>query len=65
MFGNYISVRVSDELYKLVAKEADKKQVAMIDVVVAAVAEHFKRPDLAGVPRKMASGGRRRVKTLA
>jgi hypothetical protein len=57
---NYVSVKVCDELYKLIAKEADKKSLPMIDVAVRAIAEHFKRPDLGYVPRK--PQGRRRTK---
>jgi hypothetical protein len=57
---NYVSLKVCDELYELIAKESDKKQVPMIDVVVQALAEHFDRPDLAYVPRK--PQGRKRVK---
>ena len=60
---NYVSLKVCDELYDLIAKEADKKGLKMIDVVVLAVAEYFKRPDLGYVPRK--PQGRKRVKQLS
>lgn len=57
---NYISVKVCDELFGLVAREADEEGVPMIDVVVRAIAQHFERPDLAFVPRK--PQGRKRQK---
>lgn len=57
---NYVSLKVCDELYELIAKEADARGLAMIDVVVAAIADHFKRPDLGWVPRK--PQGRKRTK---
>jgi hypothetical protein len=49
---NYVSLKVCDELYELIAKEADKNGIPMIDVVVLALAKHFKRPELGYVPRK-------------
>jgi hypothetical protein len=49
---NYISVKVCDELYALIAKEAERTDENLIDVVVRAVAAHFKRPDLGEVPRR-------------
>lgn len=57
---NYISVKVSDELYELIAKAADEEGCAMIDIVVKAVAENFGRPELGYVPRK--PQGRKRSK---
>ena len=57
---NYISLKVCEELYELIAEEADDNGTAMIDVVVKAIAEHFGRPDLGYVPRK--PQGRKRVK---
>lgn len=59
---NYISLKVCDELYALVAREADRLGIKMIDVAVAAVANSFNRPDLAVVPRK--PQGRKRLKVL-
>ena len=56
----YVSLKVCDELYKLIAKESDKEGIPMIDVVVRAIAEHFERPDLGYVPRK--PQGRKRSK---
>ena len=49
---NYISLKVGDELYELIWREAQKRQIQLIDVVVQAVAEHFKKPELGYVPRK-------------
>lgn len=60
---NYVNVKVCDELYELIAREADNTGLNLIDVVVQAVAEHFKRPDLGVVPRKTL--GRPRQKALA
>lgn len=60
---NYISIKVCEELYGLIARDADKNGVGLIDVVVRVVAEHFKRPDLGFVPRK--PQGRKRIKQLA
>lgn len=60
---NYISLKVCDELFGLVARESDDRGVPMIDVVVAALAKHFKRPDLGFVPRK--PQGRKRLKQPA
>lgn len=60
---NYISVKICDELYWLVAGEADRNESPLIDVVVKALAEHFGRPELGFVPRK--PQGRKRVKQPA
>ncbi len=57
---NYVSLKVSDEMYGLIANEADKRHTAMIDIVVLALSEFFKRPDLNYVPRK--PQGRKRTK---
>jgi hypothetical protein len=56
---SYVSLKLSSELYDLVAAKADELDVAMIDVVVRVLAEHFKRPDLAYVPRKRAGRPRK------
>lgn len=58
---NYISLKVCEELYILIAEEADRNDEAMIDVVVRTLAEKFGRPDLGKVPRKTRTG-RPRVK---
>ncbi len=60
---NYVSVKVCDELYDLIAQEADRLGKPMIDIVVAAVAEKFGRPDLSDVPRRPM--GRPRTNRLA
>lgn len=57
---NYISLKVNDGLFALIAREADKRGTAMIDVVVSVVAEYFERPELGVVPRKRQ--GRKRTK---
>lgn len=49
---NYVSLKVCDEMYTLIAREADKRGVPMIEVVVSVLANHFKRPDLNFVPRQ-------------
>jgi hypothetical protein len=59
----YISLKVCDELYGLVAKEADRDGINLIDIVVRALAEHFNRADLNWVPRK--PQGRKRTKQPA
>ncbi len=48
----FISLKVCDELYDLVAKESDATGFPLIDVVVRRLAKSFKRPDLSFVPRK-------------
>lgn len=63
MRKNYVSLIVCDELYALIAKEADKKGIAMSDVAVKSVAEHFNRLDLGYVPR--VRPGRKRFKKPA
>lgn len=60
---NYVSLKVCDELYTLIAQEADKRGLPMIDVVVRVLAEHFKKPELGFVPRKQL--GRKRIKQTA
>ena len=62
---NYISFKACDELYHLIAKEADRNGKAMIDVVVQAVAEKLGRPDLGYVPRKSQVGRPRSKKVPA
>ena len=47
----FISLKVGEELYELTLAEAERSGLHLIDVVVQAMAEHFKRPDLAWVPR--------------
>lgn len=49
-----ILVHLSPELKALIGQEADKEQVpgGMGEVLVRLAAKHFKRPDLAYVPRK-------------
>lgn len=59
--ANFISIKVNDELYNLVLAEAEKKGVKMIDVVVAALANHFKKPQLGIVPR-LPPGKRAKIK---
>lgn len=63
MVPNYVNVKVCDELFNLIAKEADDTGKHLIDVVVQAVADHFGRPELGYVPRKAV--GRPRQKKLA
>ncbi len=58
-----MSLKVCGEMYDLIAKESDSQEIPMIDVVVRALAEHFKRPELGYVPRKLP--GRRRRKLPA
>ena len=48
----FITLKVCDELYSLVMREAAGNNVAMVDVVVHALAEHFEREDLDYVPRR-------------
>ena len=58
---NFMSIKVCNELYNLIAEEADRNDESMIDVIVRAVALQFNRPDLAVVPRK-SRVGRPRIK---
>lgn len=60
---NLMSIKVCDELYALIAQEADKRGLPMTDVIAAALAEHFGKPELGYVPRK--PQGRKRVKQPA
>ncbi len=47
-------IRLCPELKKLIEQEAESKEVygGMGELVVKILATHFKRPDLAKVPRK-------------
>ena len=47
----YISVKVSEELYRLTAEEADRQGIKMIDVAVQALANYVGFPNLGIVPR--------------
>lgn len=63
---NFISVKVGDELYQLILEKAKRDGVHLIDVVVQAVAQQFKRPDLGFIPRgqrgpKPGNGRRRKI----
>lgn len=60
---NLMSIKVCDELYALIAKEADAKGVAMTDIIASALAEHYGKPELGYVPRK--PQGRKRYKQPA
>ncbi len=57
---NFMSIKVCDDLYNLIADEADENEEAMIDVIVRVLADHFERPELGRVPRR--PQGRKRVK---
>lgn len=57
---NFMSIKVCDELYNLIADEADRQQKPMTDVIAEALAKHFGHPEFGYVPRK--PQGRRRVK---
>lgn len=65
----YISLKVCDQLYSLIARTADKEHVDLIDVAVRAVATALGRPELGWVPRKKRGGRRpgagRRIKRSA
>jgi len=60
---NQMSIKVCDELYALIAREADAKGVAMTDVIAAALAAHFGKPEFGYVPRL--PQGRKRIKQTA
>lgn len=49
---NYVSLKLCDELYALLAKEAEARALPMNEIVAQAVAEKFGRPELGYVPRK-------------
>lgn len=49
---HYISVKVGDELFRRIAKEAADSGTAMIDVVVKALAKHYGKESLGVVPRR-------------
>ncbi len=54
---NYMSIKVSKELYDRIADVADERKVSMIDVIVEAVASQLGCPPEWGqVPRKTRSG---------
>lgn len=61
---NYLGLKLCDELYDLVAAEADEKGQPMIEVAVRKLAEAFSRPELGYVPRKKL-GRPRRSRTVA
>ncbi len=50
----HMSIKVNDGLYDLIAKEADRRNLPLIDVVIESLAKRFKRPDLNFVERKLA-----------
>jgi hypothetical protein len=54
----HIDVNANPELKNLVGRAADEAGIPLSEMVVRILAEHFKRPDLAIVPRKI--GGRPR-----
>lgn len=56
-------VRLDPELKRLIGEEADRLDIegGMGELAVQILAQHFKRPDLAKVPRKKM--GRPRIKT--
>lgn len=56
----FMSIKVCEELYLLIAEEADRLGMAMTDVIAKRLAKSFKRPELGFVPRK--PQGRRRVR---
>ena len=49
---NYVSLKLCDELYSLLVKEAAERAIPMNELVAQYVAEHFNRPELGYVPRK-------------
>lgn len=59
---NYLSLKVCDELFALIANQADAEGVPMIDIAVRLLAKAYKRPDLGFVPRKPL--GRKRRKQI-
>ena len=58
---NYISLKVGDEMKRLIAKAADERDVPMNEAIVQILAEHFGREDLAFVPRKSFGRPRREL----
>ena len=54
----YLSLKLCDELYEIIAAEAHKTGEALIDVAVRMLARSVKRPDLGAVPRKKRGGAR-------
>lgn len=60
---HYISVKVGEELFRRIAKEAADNGTAMIDVVVQALANHYGKPSLGVVPR-MPHGRRPRFRKV-
>lgn len=59
---NYVSVKVCDELYALLAAEAKRRHVNLIDVAVSAIAAQLGHPEFGYVPREPL--GRPRTKHL-
>jgi hypothetical protein len=61
---NYISLKVGDELYGLLAGQADARGVPLNEACAQILAEGLGRPELGYVPRKTQMG-RPRTKVVA
>lgn len=48
-----LHIRVHPDLRRLVVAEAVEDGLNLVDVVVRVLAAHYRRPDLATVPRKL------------
>ena len=51
MKKKFMSLVICEDLYNVIAKEADKRSIPMSEVMVVAIASHFGRPSLGYVPR--------------
>ncbi len=60
-----IDVKVSPDLYALIAAEADRRGVSLGELLVQFAAAHFNRPDLDYVPRKRLGRPRKEVPAQA
>lgn len=60
MIPKYIGLKVSDQMYELIAAESDRRDIPMNQAVVEILGEWFKSPEAAFVPR--ARIGRPRAK---
>ena len=61
----YISLKVSEDLYDLIARDADDEDMPMNEFVVHVLAAHFKRDDLDYVPRMRRGRPRKNGKEFA
>lgn len=62
---NYISLKVGDAMYDLVAAEADKRNLPLNETIVDILGEWFEKPEAAYVPRNRLGRPRKNGKKRA